>query len=66
MTHAQEITARLTERVGPSVVEDVRLIRQQLDEQAGHDMHRLAENARRVADEFRQSRARLEKGPTQR
>lgn len=65
MTHSQEIAARLAERVGPSVVEDVRSIRQQLEEQAGHDIHRLAENARRVADEFRQSRARLEKGPAQ-
>ncbi len=62
MTHAQDITARLAERVGPSVVEDVRSIRQQLDEQAGSDMHLLAENARRVANEFRQRRASLEKG----
>ncbi len=65
MTHSQEIAARLAERVGPSVVEDVRSIRQQLDEQAGHDIHRLAENARRVADEFRKSRVNLETNSAQ-
>jgi hypothetical protein len=61
MTHDNKIAARLAERVGPSVVEEVRVIRQQLDEEAGHDMHSLAENARRVADEFRKSRANIQK-----
>lgn len=61
MTHAEEITARLNERVGPSIVEEVRQIRQQLDEQSEHDIHALAENARRVADEFRKSRANTKK-----
>jgi hypothetical protein len=59
MTHSQEIAARLIERVGPSVVEDVRSIRQQLDEEAGHDIHKLAENARRAANEFRKKQAHL-------
>ena len=41
------------ERMGPSVVEEVRAIRKQMDEQSGHDLHRLAEHARRIAEEFR-------------
>jgi hypothetical protein len=43
----------LAERVGPSAVDDVRAIRSELDQQAGHDIHALAENARQAADEFR-------------
>jgi hypothetical protein len=61
MTQAQQIAARLAERVGPSVVEEVRAIRQQLDEDSGHDIHALADNARRVADEFRKSRSIVQK-----
>lgn len=40
-------------RLGPSVVDDVRMIRKQLDEEAGHDLHTLAENARHSAIQFR-------------
>jgi len=46
-------SSKLTQRIGPSVVDDVRSIRRTLDEQAGHDLHRLAEHARMVAEEFR-------------
>jgi hypothetical protein len=59
MTQSQLITARLAERVGPSVVDDVRSIRQQLDAEAGHDIHKLAEKARKVADEFRRRQAAI-------
>ncbi len=65
MIDARELGELLAQRVGPSVVEDVRLFRQQLDEQAGHDIHRLAEVARRVADEFRLRQATTQTGPSQ-
>ena len=53
MTDPLHPRTTLAERVGPSVVDDVRTVRRQLDQQSGHDIHVLAENARRIADEFR-------------
>jgi hypothetical protein len=44
---------RLAKKLGPSVVAEVRAIRRRLDEDAGHDLHRLAENSRRAAAKFR-------------
>ena len=44
-----------TERLGPSVVEEVRELRRQLDEKAGHDLHQLVANTRDAAAEFRRT-----------
>ncbi len=54
MTRPEAVTAILSERLGPSTVDEVRAIRAQLDDECGHDLHRLAENARMIAEEFRQ------------
>ncbi len=54
MTSPTDPPTKLVERVGPSVVDDVRSVRQQLDEQFEHNVHRLAEHARHVAQEFRE------------
>jgi hypothetical protein len=51
----------LVERVGPSAADDVRVIRAELDEQAGHNVRTLAESARRIADEFRSRRPHVER-----
>ncbi|RIK75366.1 MAG: hypothetical protein DCC67_15385 [Planctomycetota bacterium] len=42
------------ERLGPSAVDDVRAIRQELDDRCGGDLRRLAEHARQSAEKFRQ------------
>jgi hypothetical protein len=54
MSHAETIASLVNERLGPSTVDDVRAIRAQLDEESGHDLHRLAEMARKAGAEFRQ------------
>ncbi len=54
MNSSTEPPSKLAQRVGPSVVDDVRSARQLLDEQSGHNIHRLAEHARRVSEEFRE------------
>ena len=38
---------------GESVVDEVRAIRETIDEEVGHDVARLAERARRVSDAVR-------------
>ena len=53
MSSSVQPSQTLAERVGPSAVDDVRAIRSELDQQAAHNSHALAENARQVADEFR-------------
>jgi len=47
-------TTALANLVGPSAVDDVRAARLQLDEDARHDIHTLAEHARRAGERFRQ------------
>ena len=53
MTHVVNAPHGPLERLGPSVVEQVRVIREQMEEESGHELHRIAEHARRVAEEFR-------------
>jgi hypothetical protein len=40
-------------QLGESVVDEVRAIREAIDEEVGHDVARLAERARRVSDAVR-------------
>jgi hypothetical protein len=59
MSTSAKSSKTLAQRVGPSAVDDVRVIRAELDKQAGHDVRTLAESARRVADEFRSRHPQL-------
>jgi hypothetical protein len=40
-------------KLGPSVVDQVRSIRSEIDQEVGHDIHKLAERARRIGAQFR-------------
>lgn len=44
---------RQRDPLGESVVDEVRAIREALDEEAGHDVTKLAEMARRASDQVR-------------
>ena len=59
MTPSTGPLSKLAERVGPSAVDDVRAIRLRIDEQFEHNIPRLAEYARHVAEEFRQQQRRV-------
>jgi hypothetical protein len=40
------------DRLGPSIVDDVRAIRQAIDNEVGHDIDKLAERARLAGERF--------------
>ena len=60
MTQSTGPPSKLVERVGPSAVDDVRAIRLRIDEQFEHNIPRLAEYARRIAEEFRERQRRID------
>ena len=49
-------TSKPGSRLGPSVVDEVRTIRAEIDQEVEHDIHKLAERARRIGEEFRRRR----------
>jgi hypothetical protein len=44
------------DRLGPSVVDDVRAVREAIDREAGHDIDLLAAQARQIGEEYRHKR----------
>ena len=47
-------------RVSDPIVEEVRAVREAIDEEVGHDLRKLAERARKAGEEYRRSRGATE------
>jgi len=62
MTRTATIRAN---KLGPSVVQEVRAIRAAIDKEVGGDIHKLAERARRAGEDFR-SLQQTKKSPKRR
>jgi len=43
-------------RVSDPIVEEVRAVREAIDEEVGHDLKKLAERARKAGEEYRRAR----------
>ena len=43
-------------RVSDPIVEEVRAVREAIDEEVGHDLRKLAERARKAGEEYRRAR----------
>ncbi len=47
-------------RVSDPIVEEVRAVREAIDEEVGHDVRKLAERARKAGEEYRRARGAAE------
>ena len=47
-------------RVSDPIVEEVRAVREAIDEEVGHDLRKLAERARKAGEEYRRARGATE------
>ena len=47
-------------RVSDPIVEEVRAVREAIDEEVGHDLRKLAERARKAGEEYRRARGAKE------
>ena len=45
-----------TRRLSDPIVEEVRAVREAIDEEVGHDLRKLAERARKAGEEYRRAR----------
>ena len=47
-------------RLSDPIVEEVRAVREAIDEEVGHDLKKLAERARKAGEEYRRARGAAE------
>ncbi len=48
-------SAESDDRLEDPIVDEVRAVREAIDEEVGHDIARLAERARRIGEEYRRT-----------